>query len=397
MNLDLLTVIDMYMFINYICTLILGIIWKRIRHKYQGIFLVFADLIVQSIGLTLANFHTDISPIFSIVFANTLIYIGAILLLFGVAEFMDLKVRLLPYIISTGIFISLYSFYTLYNPNKQVRLMVFTLMIIPVFAHTIYLIVVKAEPVYRRCAEHVVIAHIFLILIHGTRAYIGLNRFQVIEYSQLYHSEALLIMSSLLATIYLTFSITQMVHIKLLHQWDQIFNYTQELLKKTQHLADTDNLTQINNRGKIENILKEEINTYMACGRSFCLLMIDIDHFKRFNDTYGHDVGDQVIITVAQRLAQNLRGTDTIGRWGGEEFLVILRDCDNQKARRVGEKLVDIVRDACIDCIYPKEHVTISIGGAVMEASHTMKTLIKTADIALYEAKQNGRNRMEIK
>ncbi len=77
--------------------------------------------------------------------------------------------------------------------------------------------------------------------------------------------------------------------------------------------------------------------------------------------------------------------------------MVILRDCDNQNARRVGEKLVDIVKDACIECTYPKEHVTISIGGAVMEASHTMKTLIKTADIALYEAKQNGRNRMEIK
>ncbi len=109
----------------------------------------------------IGQFHTDISPILSTVLANTLIYIGAILLLFGVAEFMGLKVRLLPYIISTGIFISLYSFYTLYNPNTQVRLMVFTLMTIPVFAHTIYLIVVKAEPVYSRCAEHVVIAHIF--------------------------------------------------------------------------------------------------------------------------------------------------------------------------------------------------------------------------------------------
>lgn len=395
MNVDLFTTIKIYMFVNYTCTLILGLAWYRIKDKYSGLLLIFMDFIFQSVGLTLATLQSVISPIYSVVLANSLIYIGAILLLFGVGSFMKIEILHFPYVLTSILFISLYSFFALFSPDTSIRLIVFTVMILPVFIHTVYIILVKADRIHRRFGLHVAIAHIFLLLIHGSRAYIGLNNFSLVDYSYFHKSESLLIMISLLLMIYLTFSITQMIHMKILDQLDQSIGYTKELLLKTQYLANTDDLTKIHNRGKIEAILKEEINRYGMNSRSFSALMVDIDYFKRFNDNYGHDFGDQVIIEVSRLLQQNLRATDSIGRWGGEEFLIVLRDTDLQTAKSVGQKLVRIISSKIIEYDNKKENITISVGCSEMKESHTMNTLIKTADIALYEAKQKGRNRIE--
>ncbi|MBF7096824.1 GGDEF domain-containing protein [Alkalibacter mobilis] len=396
MNFDLFTVIQIYMFVNYTCTLILGLAWYRIKDKYSGIFFVFLDFIFQSVGLTLASLQFLISPIYSVILANTLMYVGAILLLLGVGKFMNIKIQNVPYIFTSILFICLYSFFTIISPDTRIRLIVFTVMISPVFIHTIYIILYKADRKHRKFAVNVAIAHTLLLLIHGSRAYIGLNNFSLLDYSNLHQSESLLITSSLLLMIYLTFSITQMIHMKLLFQLDRSNDYTKNLLVKTQHLANTDSLTKIYNRGKIEDILKEEINIYKTYGRLFSVLMVDIDHFKRFNDEYGHDFGDQVIIEVSRLLQQSLRATDSIGRWGGEEFLIILKDSNLQVAQSVGQKLINIIGDKTLEYDEIKENLTISIGCSVMKEDYTMSTLIKSADTSLYKAKQNGRNRIEI-
>lgn len=396
MNFDLTTTIKIYMFVNYTCTLILGLAWYRIKDKYKGILLVFMDFIFQSIGFTLASLQSVISPIYSIILANSFMYIGAVLLLFGVGKFMNIKIQNVTYIFTSILFICLYSVFTLFYPNTRIRLILFTVMILPIFIHTIYIILFKSDRKHRRFGIHVMISHTLLVLIHGSRAFIGLNNFGLFDYSYLHQSESILIMISLLLMIYLTFSITQMIHMKLLHQLDQSIYYTKDLLVKTQHLANTDNLTKIYNRGKIEDILKEEINTYKTFGRSFSILMVDIDHFKQFNDEYGHDYGDQVIIEVSRLLQQNLRTTDSIGRWGGEEFLIVLRDSNIQIAQSVGQKLINIIGNKSLECGEIKENITISIGCSEMKESYTMSTFIKSADIALYEAKQKGRNRIEI-
>ncbi|MBP1924783.1 diguanylate cyclase (GGDEF)-like protein [Sedimentibacter acidaminivorans] len=354
------------------------------------------DFIFQSIGLTLASLQSVLSPIYSVIIANSFMYVGAILLLFGVGKFMNIKIQNVHYIFSSILFICLYSIFTLFYPNTRIRLIVFTIMILPVFTHTICIILFKADRKHRRFAVHVTIAHALLVLIHGSRAYIGLSNFRLFDYSYLHQSESIFIMISLLLMVYLTFSITQMIYMKLLHQLDQSIDYTKDLLVKTQHLANTDNLTKIYNRGKIEDTLKEQMNIYEIYDRLFSVLMVDIDHFKRFNDQYGHDFGDQVIIEVSRLLQQNLRATDSIGRWGGEEFLIVLRDSNLQIAQSVGQKLINIIGAKTLEYGEIKENMTISIGCSEMKESYTMSKLIKSADIALYEAKQNGRNRIEI-
>jgi diguanylate cyclase (GGDEF)-like protein len=123
--------------------------------------------------------------------------------------------------------------------------------------------------------------------------------------------------------------------------------------------------------------------------------MLDIDHFKRVNDTHGHHVGDQVIQAVAARLAGCNRTTDVLGRYGGEEFALILPNTSSEGAAVLTERLRAAIADRPIDTDAGPLTVTVSIGVAQYTAEHTdVETLLSAADTALYQAKRAGRNRV---
>jgi diguanylate cyclase (GGDEF)-like protein len=123
--------------------------------------------------------------------------------------------------------------------------------------------------------------------------------------------------------------------------------------------------------------------------------MIDIDHFKRVNDVHGHHVGDQVITAVARRLAHTIRTADLLGRYGGEEFALILPDTRSDDAHTLAERLRVAIADRPIDTDAGPLTVTISIGVAYLTAEQTdVETLLANADAALYQAKRAGRNRV---
>jgi len=395
-GLDLITVIKTYVLVNYTCALILGLAWYRIKNKYRGIFFVFLDFIFQSIGLTLASLQTVISPVFSVILANSLMYVGAILLLLGFGRFIDVRVDYRPYIPASLLFVVLYGVFTLVIPDTGIRLIIFTGMTVQVFLHTLYIGLKKADDNHRKFAVHVIIAHVLLTAVHGSRALIGLNKVRTIDYSSLHPTEARLILASLILMIYLTFAVIQMIHMKILHQLDASIERTKDLLEKTQTLADIDTLTKIFNRGKIEEILKKEITDFQTHGQPFCIMMADIDHFKRFNDVYGHDFGDYILTEVSGLLKRNLRATDSIGRWGGEEFLIILRNTNIYNAQAVGQELIGLTGAFILENDGVTEQVTISIGCAEVKKTDTLNSLVKKADIEMYKAKLNGRDRIEI-
>ncbi len=125
------------------------------------------------------------------------------------------------------------------------------------------------------------------------------------------------------------------------------------------------------------------------------VLMMDIDFFKKINDTYGHDVGDQVLKEFARRMTDNLRSFDLVARTGGEEFVAILPDITEERARFVAERLRRSVADAPFACSAPEGtiSVTTSIGGAIVtEGGQNMVDVLKRADEGLYQAKHSGRN-----
>ena len=121
---DLYTTIRIYMLVNYICTFVLGITWYKTKGKYEGIFLVLVDFILQSVGFTLASLQFSVTPIISVVLANTLMYVGSIFMLFGVAKFVNVKIKKYPFVLLSALFVVLYSIYTLYMPVTNTRLII---------------------------------------------------------------------------------------------------------------------------------------------------------------------------------------------------------------------------------------------------------------------------------
>jgi diguanylate cyclase (GGDEF)-like protein/PAS domain S-box-containing protein len=167
-------------------------------------------------------------------------------------------------------------------------------------------------------------------------------------------------------------------------------------IEELEKLAFLDKLTQLPNRHYIEFELEGRLAEMGRYGLSFGLLIMDIDHFKGFNDTYGHDVGDTVLKTVANTLMTNARPYDLFGRWGGEEFIGIIRDVDLPALSGIGERVRILVEKSHVQTAESILSVTISLGGTMAIAGDSIESLIKRADNLLYESKQKGRNRLTI-
>ncbi|MCF7925419.1 MAG: sensor domain-containing diguanylate cyclase [Candidatus Izimaplasma sp.] len=157
----------------------------------------------------------------------------------------------------------------------------------------------------------------------------------------------------------------------------------------------TDELTQVHNRKFMDYQIGMSINEYVTFKTPMALLFIDIDHFKSVNDTYGHDVGDRVLKSVAKSLSLNIRNGDFVGRFGGEEFIVLLRDVSKEEMVLVAEKLRSLINNTntYLDNNKPIS-VTISVGAIFYNNSMSKEELIKEADTLMYQAKQSGRNKV---
>lgn len=154
------------------------------------------------------------------------------------------------------------------------------------------------------------------------------------------------------------------------------------------NFAVTDGLTGVWNRRQGTELLAADL-TARRPGQALSLLMLDIDHFKAINDTFGHQAGDHVLIEIASRLRRSLRGNDMVARWGGEEFIVLLRDCALPDAQRLAEDIRAAIAEVPFGAL---GSLTVSIGAAEIRASEDLTSWLSRADQALYRAKRAGRN-----
>lgn len=157
-----------------------------------------------------------------------------------------------------------------------------------------------------------------------------------------------------------------------------------------------DPLTGVWNRRGIFDLLEKEMSRVRRTGSSLAVFLLDLDHFKKINDTYGHVAGDQVLAHTAKRLQNLLRGSDALGRYGGEEFLVLAPDCDADGAIRMAERICQSVATRPVPIPACEIQVTTSVGCALATGSMEAADLVHSADCALYRAKSSGRNRFEI-
>ena len=136
-------------------------------------------------------------------------------------------------------------------------------------------------------------------------------------------------------------------------------------------------------------MLDKEHSRFLRYKQLFGIIMLDIDHFKQINDTYGHDVGDKTLILLSSLLEDTIRVSDYAGPLGGEEFLIACTTINDQNLYPIAENIRQVVSDADFGLV---SDLTISLGCAIIQPNETVDELIKRADVALYAAKNNGRN-----
>ena len=166
--------------------------------------------------------------------------------------------------------------------------------------------------------------------------------------------------------------------------------------KRIEELAELDELTGSFNRRCILRMLEDEVARARRTNTPCSMALIDLDWFKRINDAYGHPTGDEVLRTFAITLFANIRNIDKFGRYGGEEFLLVLPDTSNDGATRILDRLRSIIADLDWSAFSPGLRVTISAGVATLGANENPDAVLARADAALYSAKARGRNRIAI-
>ncbi len=169
--------------------------------------------------------------------------------------------------------------------------------------------------------------------------------------------------------------------------------YAYELkIKELEKLIYIDELTTLANRKYIKKEIELKFEEKKRYDVSFGILFMDIDDFKKINDTYGHKIGDKILQLLANTLRYNSRPFDVYGRWGGEEFIGIIRNVDEKNLKRIGERVRKLVASSFLEHHGKKISVTISIGATLAQDTDSIYTLIERADMLMYKSKKAGKN-----
>ena len=167
-------------------------------------------------------------------------------------------------------------------------------------------------------------------------------------------------------------------------------------LKRLEKMAMNDRLTGVANRRYCETYLQARLEEFRRFGWPLGVIFFDIDDFKSLNDRHSHRIGDLALKTVARTLQHNIRSIDQAGRWGGEEFIVILRNTDRGDLRRIAGKLRMLVEQSVFWVKGKAVRVTVSGGATLARAGDTATALVERADLLMYEGKKAGKNRIVI-
>lgn len=185
-------------------------------------------------------------------------------------------------------------------------------------------------------------------------------------------------------------------HLVEVDELQKVFDKLSEEASKLHQKAATDRLTGVLSYSSLMDILEHQVNKAKQNDNPLCVMMADLDLFKKVNDNYGHLIGDVVLQHTAKRIQAAVRDFDTIGRFGGEEFVIILENTDLTLAKVIAERIRKGIADTPFQAKKFNITITISLGMAMLRKDDHLETLLERADAAMYEAKKNGRNRVAV-
>ncbi|WDP92233.1 MAG: diguanylate cyclase [Desulfobacter sp.] len=385
---DMRTLVFIYLMVVYIAAYVLAVTWFQTRKRFRGIsgFVLYFSLI--ALGITLSLFRGALPDVLTVVAANGLMFAGHLSFLQGMARFLGVGLNIRPYLILGITFIALYSWFSLVDPEIRMRIIIFSGFVLPSLVHSVYLIFGKADADHRNYAFNAGATLTLFIPVYLLRIYYGVTGPAPDTYFTTPMPDSFFHLLGLGLTILLTLSLHLMINAKLIHQ-------AERHALEQEELASRDGLTGLYNRRKMSTLLEKELYRFRRYGRPFSVILCDIDYFKRVNDTLGHDAGDRVLLSVAATLDRNIRSGDAAGRWGGEEFLLLLPETIEAKAVETAEKLRNQNLDRQPFEREGQSPVTISFGVAQCRPGLDLTRILKHADQALYHAKAGGRNRVE--
>ncbi|MFV0349656.1 MAG: GGDEF domain-containing protein [Halodesulfovibrio sp.] len=393
--LDMRTILIIFVLINYICAFLMFLTVRVSKKRFAGVQYFLINFVFQSAGLSLALLRLHIPQLFSIVAANALMFSGVIAISLGAGKFTHRHIPKAPHLIYTAVFIGAYAYFTYVMPDIRIRTMLFTSMLIPVFAFTAFTFLVPSDKKFSKHCIFPGISFLLFTALYAFRFYHACSYGIEDNYFDDHSLETIIHITTTLLTVILMYSIQHMISSRLFSEFEQLTDTQSALLADMEKLATRDHLTGLFNRRKIEEIIKYEVEQFNRYEQPLCLILCDIDNFKSINDSFGHDVGDSVIIHTTEIISTNKRAADNAGRWGGEEFIIITPSTSLEQATVLAERF-----RSAIECNPPAATVshpaTLSFG--VVQYTHGMSVeqFVKLADKALYRAKQQGRNRVEV-
>ncbi len=389
---DIHTIMLSYLVSNILVSIVMLNVWFQNRKRFKGTSHWLIYYILQTAGILLIILEKNIPFFFSTVFANSIIVCSFMFFLIGLQRFIERKATYAANILYLIFFFLSYYYFRVIEPDFKIRVLLFTLSVILIIIQSIYLLLFQTGKDKRIIYRNTAIVSVFLMLLYCFRA--GAAFFIYPADSDFYSAgiiDSIIIMGSQMLGIMMTFSLVLMINMRLFLDVQQFAEEKEQMVQELRRLANTDGLTGLYNRSKIEQILTIEVLRARRYKHPLSIIIADIDHFKTVNDTYGHNVGDVVLSGIASMMKQHVREVDTVGRWGGEEFLIVCPETTAEGAKKLAEKLRKKIEKHHFKDIGIK---TVSMGVSQIEADDWDEDMLKRADKNLYKAKRHGRNRV---
>ncbi len=389
---ELQTIMFGYLVSNVLVTIVMAYVWFQNRKKFKGTTHWLLYYIFQTVGVFLIMLRGSIPDILSFAAANILIVCGFMFLLTGLQRFLEKKAAYFANGILLVVFFFLHYFFGIVDQNIKARIFLLSLPIIIIISQALYLLMFLTEKGTKHIYRSTAIVCVLFIMLYCFRIAAAFFIYPVEgDFFSAGMVDSVIKLSSQMLGIMMTFSLVLMINVRLFNDVQQYAEERELMVTELRRLANTDGLTGIYNRSKIEQILTIEVLRSRRYKHPLSIILADIDHFKMVNDTYGHNVGDVVLSGIASLMKEHIREVDTIGRWGGEEFLIVCPDTMAEGARKLAEKMRKKIEKHHFKDIGVK---TVSMGIAQIGKDDWDEDMIKRADKNLYKAKKAGRNRV---